>query len=188
MASVGDKVKIGGSKGLPRALAGLVDRIDEEIADAGLASYALLKRGGDDQTTFINAGDHLEFTGLEGAAVGVSVSNVGNQNQGTGLIELESAGTWLMICWLDGVFSGAGGQARYRWRDNTGAADLGFSGRVTPASSVLNTYGVNAAVAIETFTTPVQVEVRIVSETLLTLLAESVDDGMRAVILKLASE
>ncbi len=155
------------------------------LGAAGLSSYALIRRAGDDQTVNLSAGDHLEFNNFDG--VGISVSSGGAQDQVSGLIELESAGTWLLLCWVDAIFSGAGGVLSLRWRNNTAAANIGFDAQLNPLTSALNSFRVPSAIALGTFATPVQVEVRILSSSLLTQISESDTSGMRALALKLAA-
>lgn len=173
-----------GGKGLLKSLDPLLDLFQAEIDTSGIGSFALLRRGGDDQTTNVNAGDHFEFNNLDGT--GVSVSSGGAQDQASGLIELESAGTWLLVCWTNGIFSGAGGRLNFRWQNNTTPGIIGFAGEVNPHTFASAEFKANVALGLLTIAAPAQVEVRIISETLLTQISESDSEGMRALALRLA--
>ena len=108
---------------------------NELAAFAGLSDYALVGRSGNDnaQTTNVSAGDHLEFDEIiEGS--GVSVSGAGGaQSQANGLIELESAGVWLLVGTIGVDFSMSTGSVNFSWRNNTAAALIAnSSARMVP--------------------------------------------------------
>ena len=152
----------------------------------GISSYALLERRGDDQDVNVSAGDHLEFN--NGAAFsGVSVSSGGAQDQASGLIELESAGVWLLVCWLSVDFSANTGSVNVVWRNNTAAALLSRSeARIVPPTNTGDAKRNQICATIIDVATPVQVEVRLNSAIQVTRFTESDSSGIRALILKRA--
>lgn len=167
-----------------------VERTREALGILGIggpvSAYALLERRGDDQDVNVIAGDHLEFN--NGAAFsGVSVSSGGAQDQASGLIELESAGVWLLICWMSVDFSANTGSVNVAWRNNTAAAVLSRSeARIVPPTSTADTLRNQICATILDVATPVQVEVRLLSAVNVTRFTESDSSGIRALVLKLA--
>lgn len=159
------------------------------LVGGGLSSYALVGRSGsdNDQTTNVAAGDHMEFDQIiEGSGVSVSGAG-GSQSQANGLIELESAGVWLLVGSIGVAWSASGGSAFFRWRNNTAAADIPNSqARLNPLTSAINGFANTQAVALINVATAVQVELRLQSASLISGLSASNDNGMRAIILKLA--
>jgi hypothetical protein len=153
---------------------------------AGGLSYALIRRAGDDQTVNLSALDHFEFNGVDQGSGEVSVSSGGAQDQASGLITLAGGGVWLLIAWTNAIFSGVTGSMSFRWRNNTAGANIGFDGLCLPVTSASHEHPLGVAHAILPTTGDVEVELRILAETVLTQLSESDSGGPRALAIKLA--
>jgi hypothetical protein len=151
-------------------------------ASVNLGGYGLVIMGADQQAN-LDAGDHVEFTGFDGEATGIAVSS--GAGQANGLITLQP-GVWRMDCWLRGLFSGPTGSCEFQFRNNNTASVFGVSGVLEPQTQASNTHSVAACHAMEEIQAVAVIEVRILFETLLTELEESLNAGVRATFMRVA--
>ena len=126
MASIRDRLKKGGAKGLPRSLDGLIDAIDEEIAAAGAAPKAYLSARMDDQNTDKTVGDHVEYDQvLKVDSSGDIALSTGGGDQTDGLITLAANKVYVITAGIRCDFTSTAGVIRVRLRDNTAAEEFG---------------------------------------------------------------
>lgn len=166
MASVGDNIRAGGAKGLPRSLAKLIENIDAEIAAAGAAPKAYLSAGMNVQTLNIDANDHVEFDSvLEDDGSGSIALSTGGGNQTDGIFTLAANKTYKLTAAVGVNITTTVGFARCQWRNNTSNLFIGIMLGVFSADSQFTRASQPLAVAIiEVGGSPIPVELRIVGE------------------------
>ncbi len=162
MASVGDGIRVGGAKGLPRSLEGLIARIDEEIAAAGSGPKAYLSARMDDQSTDKTVGDHVEYDQVLTVDASGDIALAVGAGQLGGLVTLAANKTYECMAGIRCDFTTSGGVIRVRFRDNTGAAEFGSQGEALALTGVGNAQALPIATGIiEVGGSPIVIEVRI---------------------------
>jgi len=118
-----------------------------------------------DQTTNLNANDHVEFDTLD--EDGGTVLQTGSGQ----IFELGSGTTYYLTASLRPEYSGSTGEMVIVWYDITNSAEIGSRGIYVPPNTNESTSNQPVCQAIITPASNITVEVRIISETVLTALA-----------------
>jgi len=121
-----------------------------------------------DQTTNISANDHIEFDTLDEDGGIVLQTGAG---QADGIFELSSGKKYQLSAHLRPEFSGATGQLIIAWYDITNSAEIGRRAIYESQTHASNNANQPVAEVIVTPDSNITVEVRIISVTALTTLA-----------------
>jgi len=121
-----------------------------------------------DQTANLNANDHVEFDTLDEDGGTVLQTGAG---QADGIFELGSGTTYYLTASLRPEYSGSTGEMVIVWYDITNSAEIGSRGIYVPPNTNESTSNQPVCQATITPASNITVEVRIISETALTALA-----------------
>ncbi len=164
MASVGDGIRVGGAKGLPRSLEGLIARIDEEIAAAGAAPKAFMHATMNQQTTSLALNDHVEFDAelVNDGSGSIAVSS-GGGDQTDGIITLAANKTYDCLASLRIDFTTSSGQVRYKFFDLSAVAEFGAASEFRAITNGSNIADLPMATGIITVgASPITIELRLI--------------------------
>ena len=165
MASVGDNLRSGGAKGLPRSLVQLIANIDAEIAaaGAGVKSYALLRMGTTQDSTAV-AGNHVEFDTITEQSANADISVSTGAGQLDGLITLPAGKIFKVECQVAAILVSTVASFRLQIRDNTAGALIGDFVLVEPFSVASEVHSPVMCMAFAPASS-LEIEARIVSVT-----------------------
>ena len=167
-ASIGDSARQGGSKGLPRSLAGLVEGIDE---GAGV-SYLLADLNGD-QNLNLTAPSHVELNReLQSSDDMVGALSIGTAQQ-LGIITLPAGKLWECEAGFSLETNAAGAQLCCSIFDLLSVQAEGVGGMLLPMTNLLNQNHSNqckAFIDTRNRSSVVTIELRILSGVNVTLI------------------